>query len=194
MSNAHIVHVPHPHSCLYTWINVTIQIRHQCSFMARESQLHFNRAQKMGRGILAMPIHLDLAIAVLILVLSSPLLLIAWSNYHKLMGHHLLRIAIQSGETAIASVPVLLALGSGANTVSSMSGISCKKLVSFYRWVLWLSLVLSFSYSLPLFWQTLSYFRLRGFSKLKSGDFTSGHLTRGSEVCICCNATEKRGY
>ncbi|KAI9047433.1 hypothetical protein LZ554_008877 [Drepanopeziza brunnea f. sp. 'monogermtubi'] len=61
-------------------------------------------------------------------------------------------LAIRSGFTAFACIPILIALAGKANLVTILTGISHEKLNIVHRWVAWISFALAWAHTIPFFW------------------------------------------
>jgi predicted ferric reductase len=61
-------------------------------------------------------------------------------------------LAIRSGFTAFACIPILVALAGKVNIVTILTGISHEKLNVVHRWVAWISFALAWVHTIPFFW------------------------------------------
>ena len=61
-------------------------------------------------------------------------------------------LAIRSGFTSFACIPILFALAGKANVISLLTGISHEKLNVIHRWVAWTSFGLAWVHTIPFFW------------------------------------------
>ncbi|ORY04196.1 ferric reductase like transmembrane component-domain-containing protein [Clohesyomyces aquaticus] len=101
---------------------------------------------------LGLPLNGTLALLIAA-VLFVVLITFAVQPYYRAhLGFGSPPLAIRSGFTAFACVPILMALAGKANVITLLTGISYEKLNVVHRWVAWISFGLSWVHTIPFFW------------------------------------------